>query len=149
MHSRRILSLACALGIVAVTLGARPAFAQADAVVRSMENMLMGPLDAVVSPYTAWKTLDENMASVETTGGKVATGIVGYPYTWTLYLVLAGYRCAAGLVEYPVATALWSVSAFKKVELSPFFDTSEAAALVDAQTSVMNFKFGGRWLSTH
>jgi hypothetical protein len=148
MHARRILLLAGVLGVLITTLGVRPASAQPAMMKRGVENMLMAPLDAIVSPYTTWITLDQNLESLESTGGKVATGIVGYPYTWFLYLVLAGFREAAGIVELPIGLALWPVDAIKPIQLSPFFDSSEAPALGNAKTSVLDFKFGGRWLST-
>jgi hypothetical protein len=149
MQPRRVVLFACSLVALGVAVGVRPACAQAKGVQRSVANILMAPLDLVVSPYTTWQTLDQNLESVESTGGKVAAGIVGYPFTWALYLVLGGFREAAGAAELPVSLALWPVNAFTPVELSPFFDASEAGALVDAKTSVMEFKFGGRWLSPH
>lgn len=148
MESRRLHLLLGALAVVVALATAHPAAAQPVLLKRSAENMLMAPLDAVVSPYTAWKTFDKNVQTMESTGGKVTTGIVGLPYYWGLYLVLAGFREAAGIAELPIGLALWPVNAFKKVELGPFFDSAEAGALVDAQTSVMNFKFGGRWLTS-
>jgi hypothetical protein len=147
MPSRRIRLLGCSLVVLGVTLCAGPAGAQPSMLKHSAENMLMAPLDALVSPYTAWTTLDQNMESLESTGGKVATGIIGVPYNWLTYLVLAGFREAAGVFGVPIGLALWPVNAFHKIELSPFFDTSESGALVDAKTSVMEFKFGGRWLA--
>jgi hypothetical protein len=147
MHSRRIWSIVCSLLVLGAGLWARPASAQPSMLKRSAENMLMAPLDALVSPYTAWDTLDQNMESEQSTGSRVATSIIGFPYNWALYLVLAGFREAAGIAELPIGLALWPVNAFHKVELAPFFDTAESAALVDAKTSAMEFKFGGRWLA--
>jgi hypothetical protein len=149
MHSRRIRLLVVSLLALGVGLWARPASAQPSMLKRSAENVLMAPLDAIVSPYTAWDTLDQNMESDQSTGGRVATSIIGFPYNWGLYLVLAGFRGAAGVFELPIGLLLWPVNAFHKVELAPFFDTAESGALVDAKTSVMEFKFGGRWLAAH
>ena len=148
MESRRLHLLLGALAVVVALVAAQPAAAQPVLLKRSAENMLMAPLDAVVSPYTAWKTFDQNVQTMESTGGKVATGIVGYPYYWGLYLILAGFREAAGIAELPIGLILWPVNAVTRVELGPFFDTSEAGALVEAETPVMDFKFGGRWLTS-
>jgi hypothetical protein len=148
MPSRRILTVARSLVVLGAVLSALPAAAAQPIVLkRSAENLSMAPLDAVVSPYTAWETLDRNLAPVESTGGKVATGIIGYPYYLGTYLVLAGFRFAAGIAELPIGAVLWPVNAFHRVEVGPFFDTSEAGALVDKHTEVMDFKFGGRWLT--
>ena len=147
MPSRWIRLLGRSLVVLGIAISASPAGAQPSLLKRSAENLLMAPLDAVVSPYTAWTTLDQNMESLESTGGKVMTGIIGMPYNWITYLVLAGFREAAGVFELPIGLVLWPVNAFHKIELSPFFDTSESGALVDAKTSVMEFKFGGRWLA--
>jgi len=147
MHSRRILLLVVTLLVLGAGLRARPASAQPSMLKRSAENVLMAPLDAIVSPYTAWNTLDQNMESDQSTGGRIATSIIGVPYNFMTYLVLAGFREAAGILELPIGLVLWPVNAFHKVELAPFFDTAESSALVDAKTSVMEFKFGGRWLA--
>lgn len=148
MHPRLGFLLGCSLVLVA-TLGAAPAFAQAKAVQRSIENMTMAPLDGIVAPYTAWKALDMGLEDVDSTGGKVITGVFGYPYYLITYLVLAGFRETAGIAELPISLALWPVNAFKQVELSPFFDTSEAKALVDRSSPYFNTKFGGEWLASH
>jgi hypothetical protein len=149
MHPRLGLLLGCAL-VLAAAFGAAPAFAQAKAVQRSVENITMAPLDFLVSPYTAGKSMQKGLAAVETTGGKIMTSIIGYPYYLGTYVVLAGFRETAGLLELPVGLALWPVNAAgKQVELSPFFDTSEARALVDVPSAHFNTKFGGEWLSAH
>jgi hypothetical protein len=147
MNSRRIRLLVVSLLVLGAGLWARPASAQPSMLKRSAENILMAPLDAIVSPYTAWDTLDHNMEGEKSTGARVATSIVGFPYNLLLYVVLAGFRGAAGVTELPIGLVLWPVNAFHKVEVAPFFDTTEASALVDAKTSVMEFKFGGRWLT--
>ena len=147
MPSRWIRLLGCLLVVLGVALWAGPAQAQPKLLKRSAENMRMAPLDALVAPYTAWTTLDQNMETVESTGGKVMTTALGVPYNWGTYVILAGFREAAGIAELTLGLLLWPVNAFHPVELSPFFDTSESAALVDAKTSVMEFKFGGRWLA--
>jgi hypothetical protein len=147
MYSHRIRLLVFSLLVLGTGLWARPASAQPSMLKRSAENVLMAPLDAIVSPYTAWDTLDQNMATDQSTGGRIATSMVGLPYNFMTYLVLAGFREAAGILELPIGLVLWPVNAFHKVEVSPFFDTAESAALVDAKTSFMEFKFGGRWLA--
>jgi hypothetical protein len=142
------LLLGCAL-VLGATFGAAPALAQAKAVQRSLENITMAPLDFLVSPYTAGQSVAKGLDAVETTCGKVMTSIVGYPYYLGLYVVLAGFRETAGLLELPVSLVLWPVNSWKRVELSPFFDTSEAPALVDIPSAHFNTKFGGEWLSRH
>lgn len=148
MHSRLGLLLGCSL-VLAATVGAAPAFAQAKAALRSVENITMAPLDFIVSPYTAGKTLSKGLEGVESTGGKIMTGTVGYPYYLGTYMVLSGFRLTAGLIELPISLVLWPVNHWKRVELSPFFDTSEAPALVDHTSPHFNTKFGGEWLSAH
>jgi hypothetical protein len=147
MPSRWIRSLGCPLVALGIALSAAPAGAQPSLLKRSAENILMAPLDAVVAPYTAWTTLEQNMESLDSTGSKVTTAIIGIPYNWGTYVVLGGFRFASGVFGIPIGLVLWPVNAFHKVELSPFFDTSESGALVDVKTSVMDFKFGGRWLA--
>lgn len=147
MPPRWIRSLGCFVVVLGVGFWTAPAAAQPSMLKRSAENILMAPLDALVAPYTAWTTLDQNMESLESTGAKVATGIIGFPYNFVTYVVLGGFREASGVFGVPIGLVLWPVNAFHKVELGPFFDTSEAGALVDAKTSVMDFKFGGRWLA--
>jgi hypothetical protein len=141
-----ILTLACGLGLP----WARPAAAQSAAVKRAVENILLAPLDFVVAPVTAYKTLDVNMeTTMESTGGRVTTGIFGYPLVLGAYGVLAGFREAAGIIELPVGLALWPVNAFHKVSVSAFFDEGEAAALVDVPSSAFHLKFGTRYLAAH
>ena len=65
-----------------------------------------------------------------------------------LNAILAAQRAAFN-AELPVSLALWPVNSFKRVELSPFFDSSEAPALVDIPSPHFNTKFGGEWLSRH
>ena len=149
MKSRRLSVLICSLVMLGVVSWAASAAAQPVMFKRSAENMLMGPLDALVAPYTAWTTLDQNMEELNSTGAKVATAIVGIPYNWGTYVVLGGFRFAAGVFEFPIGLVLWPVNAFHKVELGPFFDASESGALVDVETPVLDFKFGGRWLAAH
>jgi hypothetical protein len=147
MPSRAIRSFACALVVLGAVLGARPALAQPTLLKESTQNILMGPLDAFVAPYTAWETLQLNMEPDMSTGGKITTDVIGFPYNWGTYVVLGGFRLAAGVFGIPIGLALWPVNAFHPVHVGPLFDTSESAALVDAKTSVMDFKFGGRWLT--
>ena len=147
MLSRGICSFVCALIALGAVLGARPAMAQPTLLKQSAENILMGPLDAVLSPYTAVDTLRVNTESDMPTGGKVVTYFFGIPYNTGTYLVLGGFRLAAGVFGVPIGLALWPVNAFHPVHVGPLFDTSEASALVDTKTPVMDFKFGGRWLT--
>ena len=147
MPSRVIRSLACAVVVLGTVVGTRPALAQPTLLKQSAENMLMGPLDALVAPYTAWQTLQMNMEPDMPTGGKVFTNLIGIPYNWGTYIVLGGFRFAAGVFGIPIGLALWPVNEFHPVHVGPLFDTSEAGALVDAKTPVMDFKFGGRWLT--
>ncbi|HWP64697.1 MAG TPA: hypothetical protein VNO26_02140 [Candidatus Limnocylindria bacterium] len=147
MPSRAIRSLAIALVALAALVAARPAAAQPTLLKRSVENMLMGPLDAIVAPYTAWVTLQHNMPADTSTGGKVATSVIGVPYNWGTYIVLGGFRFAAGVFGIPIGLVLWPVNEFHEVRLGSLFDTSEAGALVDVETPVLDFKFGGRWLT--
>jgi hypothetical protein len=147
MPSRAIRSLVCALVALGAVSAARPALAQPTLLKQSTENILMGPLDALVAPYTAYDTLRMNMEPDMSTGAKIATGIVGFPYNWGTYIVLGGFRLAAGVFGIPIGLVLWPVNAFHPVRVGPLFDTSEAAALVDTKTPVLDFKFGGRWLT--
>jgi hypothetical protein len=149
MDSRLPIVVAAALSLVAPWLAARPALAQAVVVKRGFENVVQAPLDGIVAPYTAWKTLEASLEQVESPGGKVLTGAVGYPYYLGFYALLAGFREAAGLIETPLGLALWPVNAFTPVTFSPFFDVTEAPALVDRPSRFFDVKFGGRWLSRH
>jgi len=147
MLSRVIRSLACAVVVLGAVFAARPAMAQPKLLKQSTENMLMGPLDALVAPYTAWQTLQLNMEPDMSTGGKIFTNTIGFPYNWGTYIVLGGFRFAAGVFGIPLGLALWPVNEYRPVHVGPLFDTSEAGALVDKKTSVLDFKFGGRWLT--
>lgn len=150
MRARRILlgllTLVCVLGLP----WARQAGAQAASVKRSFENITQAPLDLLVAPVTAYQTLDINTEdAVQSKGARVTTRIVGYPFVLWLYGILAGFREAAGIAELPVGLVLWPINAFHKVELTPFFDPSEAHAMLERPGPAYSVTIGGRYLASH
>ena len=131
-----MLSLAVAL------LAALPAAATTNVLKRSFENMPQGLGDVVLSPYTAGRTIYNNLTTIEdTTPVRVAYIVPGY--AWNLMSTIGGglIRSITGVLELPVGLVLL----FSKADMEPLFDPAEdEEALInyDEYEDIYRVKFG-------
>jgi hypothetical protein len=101
---------------------AAPAGATTDVIQRSFENMPQGIGDALLSPYTAGRTVYNNLNNIEDTPGvRVAYTVPGY--FWNVMCNFGGglIRTITGVIELPTGLVLL----FSDAEMEPLFDPVE------------------------
>jgi hypothetical protein len=132
-------------GLFAATMAlavAAPAHATVDVLRRSFENMPQGILDAVLSPYTAGRTIVTNLQEIEDTPGvRIAYTVPGF--FWNTMANFGGgvIRTLTGVLELPTGTFLL----FTDAEMEPLFDPvedNEALVLYDDYEETYRVKFG-------
>jgi hypothetical protein len=121
---------------------AAPAGATTDVLQRSFENMPQGLFDAVLSPYTAGRSIYNNMRTIQDTPGvRIAYVVPGY--AWNVMCNFGGglIRSLTGVMELPTGLVLL----FSDAEMEPLFDPvedNEAVVLFDQFEDVYRVKFG-------
>ena len=133
------------LAVAAVAIGfgtAAPASATTDVIQRSFENMPQGIVDSLLSPYTAGRTIYNNMTNIEdTTAVRVAYIVPGY--AWNVMCNFGGglIRSLTGVLELPTGLVLL----FSDAEMEPLFDPvedSEAVFTYDEYEDTYRVKLG-------
>ena len=121
---------------------AAPASATTDVIQRSFENMPQGLFDMALSPYTAGRTIYNNLTTIEDTPGvRVAYLVPGY--AWNVMCNFGGgmVRSLTGVLELPAGLVLL----FSDAEMEPLFDPVEdnsAVITYDAYEDVYRVKLG-------
>lgn len=121
---------------------AGPAAASTDTLQRSFENLPQGVFDAVLSPYTAARSIYNNMRSIQdTTAVRVAYVVPGY--AWNVMCNFGGglIRTLTGVIELPTGIVL----ALSDAEMDPLFDPvedNEAVFVYDAYEDTYRVKVG-------
>lgn len=121
---------------------AGPASATTDVIQRSFENMPQGLLDSLLSPYTAGRSIYNNMTTIQDTPGvRVAYLVPGY--AWNVMCNFGGglIRSLTGVMELPTGLVLL----FSDAEMEPLFDPvedNEAVVYLDQFEDTYRVKFG-------
>jgi hypothetical protein len=121
---------------------AGPASATTDVIQRSFENMPQGLLDSLLSPYTAGRSIYNNMTTIQDTPGvRVAYLVPGY--AWNVMCNFGGglIRSLTGVMELPTGLVLL----FSDAEMEPLFDPvedNEALVYLDQFEDTYRVKFG-------
>jgi hypothetical protein len=121
---------------------AAPAGATTDVIQRSFENMPQGIGDALLSPYTAGRTVYNNLTTIDDTPGvRMAYTVPGY--FWNVMCNFGGglIRSITGVIELPTGLFLL----FSDAEMEPLFDPvedNEALLTLDQFEDVYRVKMG-------
>jgi hypothetical protein len=137
--ARLVASLA--LGLSLLCGAPRPAHAGYETLKRSLGNLLFAPLDLILAPVVAGKTLYTHLRDVDDTKAvRYAYTVPGYFWLTGVQIGAAGIRAATGCLELLPGIGLL---AFPHAEMAPLFDPVEKSdALVDFPNPVVNVKFG-------
>ncbi|HTF33573.1 MAG TPA: hypothetical protein VK714_07720 [Myxococcota bacterium] len=136
---RLVASLALVLSLLCVA--PRPAHAGYDTLKRSLGNLFFAPLDLVLSPVVAGKTVYTHLRDIDDTRAvRIAYTVPGFFWITGVQLGAAGIRAATGCIELLPGIVLLP---FPGTEMSPLFDPVEKSdALVDYPNPAVNVKFG-------
>ncbi len=130
------------LSVVVALLAALPAAATTDVLQRAFENMPQGVADAALSPYTAGRTLYNNITTIDDTlPVRIAYIVPGY--AWNLMSNFGGgvVRAITGVLELPTGLVLL----FTDAEFEPLFDPAEdneALITYDEYEDIYRVKMG-------
>jgi hypothetical protein len=129
-----------ATGVVLLAGLAGPASASPETLKRSVSNLLFGPLDVVLSPLVAARSVYHNLQNVDDTMGvRVAYTLPGYAWNTGVQIGAGTVRVLAGALEFVPGLGLL----FFDADLDPLFSpVDKSAALVDYDTPPLNCKFG-------
>jgi len=129
-----------ATGVVLLAGLAGPASASPETLKRSVSNILMGPLDVVFTPVVAANSVYNNIQNVDDTMDvRIAYVLPGYAWNMGVQVAAGTVRVIAGVIEFLPGLGLF----FFDADLDPLFSPADkAAALVDYDTPLLNFKFG-------
>jgi hypothetical protein len=127
---RAVAALLGALGLLVALPGS--ASASPATIQRAVSNLLLGPLDIVLSPVVALRTEVENLRNVDDTRGvRIAYAVPGYFWLTGVQLGAGGLRIGTGFIELVPGVALWF---FPNTDMEPLFDpVDRGEAIVDFQ----------------
>jgi hypothetical protein len=133
----------CSAFAAAAALGlllASPVQASPETLKRALGNVLLAPMDLVLSPAVAARSIYKNLKDVDDSFGvRVAYTLPGFVWNTGVQIGCAAVRELAGLIELGPGLAL----AFFEPDLDPLFAPVERAeALVDIETELLYVKFG-------
>jgi hypothetical protein len=124
---------------------ASPASASPETLKRSAGNILFAPLDIVLAPVVAGQIIYTNLREIDDSRWvRIVYPVPGY--FWILGVEIGGsiLREVAGLIELLPGLGLL----FFDADLDPLYHPVELGdALVDAETKVLNVKFGVNYIS--
>ena len=145
--SRRFAARLALVGAVLalVFMVSSPAFASPATLKRSVENLTQWPLDFVLSPVVAGKTVYTNLQDIDDSDAvRVAYTIPGFAWVTFVQLGSACLRGVTGVIEFLPGLGLL----FFETDLDPLFDPVEDnEALVNFENPVYNFRFGVSYTS--
>ena len=138
---RTVARLRVGLALTFALLAPLSAQAGTETLKRSVSNLLFAPLDLVLSPVVAGKTVVNNLQNIEdTTAVRVAYTAPGFVWLTGLNAGASVLRALTGALELVPGIVLL---ALPESEMSPLFDPAiRGDALVDAETPVMPVRFG-------
>lgn len=136
--TRRLAMLALAITFVFGAAG--KASADPYTLKRSIENLSQFPLDLVLSPVVAGRTIYNNMNNIgDTTGVRIFYPVPGFFWNTFVQGAASVLRGVTGVIEFVPGVVLL----FSDAELDPIFDPVEDQdALVDYETDFFWLKFG-------
>jgi hypothetical protein len=123
-----------------------PMSASPQTLKRSVENLVLWPVDLVLSPVVAGKTVYTNLQDIDDSDAvRVAYTIPGFAWVTFVQLGSACIRGLTGVLEFLPGVGLL----FFDADLDPLFDAAEDnEALVNFENPVFNFKFGISYTSS-
>jgi hypothetical protein len=127
-----------ALGLA--LLLAAPASASTETFRRAIENIVMSPLDLVLSPVVAGYAVVTGMQDIDDSlGVRIAYPLPGFAWNTGVNIGAAALRCVSGLIELIPGILLLPFEA----DLDPIYaPVDRADAFVDYETDFFYFKFG-------
>lgn len=139
------MALACAL--VVATEG--PASAQWRTMRSGLENISMAPMDVIVAPAVAVRTLQSNLDQADMSGApRHLTLGLGTPWIMTLQYVVAGARIVSGFAEIGLGLVMLPATPFTEIRSRTLFDATTANPLVNRQ-GAFNVVFGAHYFAAH
>jgi len=137
--------LAARLALVGAVLGlvfmiSSPVWASPQTLKRSVENLTLWPLDLVLAPVVAGKTVYTNLRDIDDSNPvRVAYTVPGFAFVTFVQMGSSVIRGVTGVIEFLPGLGLL----FFETDLDPLFDPAdENDALVDFENPVFNPKFG-------
>jgi hypothetical protein len=123
-----------------------PAFASPATLKRSVENLTQWPLDLVLSPVVAGKTVYTNLQDIDDSNAvRVAYPVPGFAWVTFVQMGAACLRGVTGVLEFLPGLGLL----FFETDLDPLFDPVEDnEALVNFENPVYHFRFGVSYTSS-
>lgn len=137
--------------LAVVAIAPRAARAQDDrteTLRRATSNMLMGPLDVVLSPAVTVRALyDGSKASNESVPAMLATELFGGAGFYFPVTAAAGFfRTWSGVIEMPIGLVLLGTKSFTKWQPPALFTVGDEPAMVNHPDSAIPVKFGVQYL---
>jgi hypothetical protein len=131
-----------AFGVALLLSGVAPAPADASPATlkRSIENLTLFPIDLVLSPVVAGRTVVRNLQDVDDSElVRIVYPIPGFAWVTTVQIGAAVLRGVTGAFELLPGIGLF----FFDADLDPLFDPAdENEALVDFETPIYHVRFG-------
>lgn len=144
LAARRLVLTAALLGLF-VTAAPQPSHATTETLQRSAQNMLFFPLDLVLSPYVATKSVVTMWrASDDSTAVKIAYPVFGVAWAFGIEAGASLMRGVAGVLEFLPGLVLLPTES----NLKAIYDLPEQQeALVDQELPFMKVRFGIDYVS--
>ena len=126
----RFVALACAVALPLVAVAPGAAQATTKTITRSVQNLLLFPVDFALSPYVATKALYERWStSDDTPGVKYGYALPAIPWSISVNMGASILRGVAGALEFLPGLVLIPFDA----DMNQLFDPAENnAALFDS-----------------
>ncbi|MCG8591501.1 MAG: hypothetical protein MJE66_19575 [Proteobacteria bacterium] len=139
LHRRTLRSTAAALGALLLLA---PAAAQAgtETLIRSVSNVVLGPVEVLMAPWLAGQNLYNNLNSIDdTTAVRVVYAVPGYFWLTTVQGGASLLRTATGFIEFLPGLVVLPLDA----ELDPLFDPVERGeAMIDIENDWVPIRLG-------
>lgn len=123
------LATAAALTVTLLALSPAPAAASPETLRRSVGNLIQAPLDMLLAPIVAGRTLYQNMRDIDDTPAvRVVYALPGYAWLTGLHVGAGALRGIAGALELLPGLILLPL----ETDLDPIYDPAETGgALVE------------------
>jgi hypothetical protein len=131
---------AAAVGILLALLAASPAAATYETLKRSLGNIVLAPVDMILSPVVATNVVYNNLRDVDDSlGVRVAYVPVGLCWNTGVQAMSAVVREIAGLIELVPGVLVLPLDADLDAIYAP---VERGNALMDVETPVIRLKMG-------